>query len=158
LPPALALQVAEALTKRDALAAHVRDELGLEDDRRARPLQAAGSSALAFASGAILPLGAALVVGGSLRALAVVVVTLVASSAPPSNPASLEARADRPGPCRTRVTIRRGVASKTHGLLARRRRLRAFSRRPLDRLTAVPQRISADLAPAATFDHAGGDK
>ena len=81
LAPALALQVAEALTTRDALAAHVRDELGLEDDRRARPLQAAGSSALAFASGAILPLLAAVVVSGSLRALAVVVVTLVALAA-----------------------------------------------------------------------------
>ena len=81
LAPALALQVAEALTTRDALAAHVRDELGLEDDRRARPLQAAGSSALAFASGAILPLLAAAVIGGSIRALAVVVVTLIALAA-----------------------------------------------------------------------------
>jgi vacuolar iron transporter family protein len=81
LAPGLALQVAEALTTRDALAAHVRDELGLEDDRRARPLQAAGSSALAFASGAILPLLAAAVISGSLRALAVVVVTLVALAA-----------------------------------------------------------------------------
>jgi vacuolar iron transporter family protein len=81
LAPSLALQVAEALTTRDALAAHVRDELGLEDDRRARPLQAAGSSALAFASGAILPLLAAVVISGSLRALVVVVVTLIALAA-----------------------------------------------------------------------------
>lgn len=44
LAQALAQQVAEALTAQDALSAHLRDELGLEDARRARPLQAAGSS------------------------------------------------------------------------------------------------------------------
>jgi VIT1/CCC1 family predicted Fe2+/Mn2+ transporter len=78
LPPALAAQVAQALTERDPLAAHVRDELGLEDNRRARPLQAAGSSALAFSCGAILPLLTAVFFGGSLRTAATVVVTLVA--------------------------------------------------------------------------------
>lgn len=54
-----AQEVAEALTVRGALEAHSRDELGLEQDRRARPLQAAGSSAAAFSAGAILPLAAA---------------------------------------------------------------------------------------------------
>lgn len=78
LAPELARQVAEALTARDPLSAHVRDELGLEDERRARPLQAAGSSALAFASGAILPLLAAALAGGSLRTVVTVVVTLLA--------------------------------------------------------------------------------
>ena len=78
LPAELAAEVAAALTARDPLAAHLRDELGLEDDRRARPLQAAGSSALAFASGAILPLLAAVIVGGSGRTIATVVVTLLA--------------------------------------------------------------------------------
>lgn len=78
LAPELARQVAESLTARDPLSAHVRDELGLEDDRRARPLQAAGSSALAFASGAILPLLAAALSGGSLRTAVTVIVTLLA--------------------------------------------------------------------------------
>jgi VIT1/CCC1 family predicted Fe2+/Mn2+ transporter len=78
LAQALAQQVAEALTAQDALSAHLRDELGLEDARRARPLQAAGSSALAFTSGAILPLLAAAIASGSLRTLVTVVVTLVA--------------------------------------------------------------------------------
>lgn len=78
LTAALAQQVAEALTAHDALSAHLRDELGLEDERRARPLQAAGSSALAFTSGAILPLLAAAIAGGSVRTLVTVVVTLVA--------------------------------------------------------------------------------
>jgi vacuolar iron transporter family protein len=53
----------------------------MADDRRARPLQAAGSSALAFASGAILPLLAAIVAGGSLRIPSIVVVTLIALAA-----------------------------------------------------------------------------
>ncbi|HEY3776322.1 MAG TPA: VIT family protein [Solirubrobacteraceae bacterium] len=78
LPPDLARQVSEALSARDPLAAHIRDELGLEHDRRARPLQAAGSSALAFSSGGILPLLAAVIVDGSLRTVATAAVTLLA--------------------------------------------------------------------------------
>lgn len=59
LPEALALQVADALTAHDALAAHAREELGLSDIHRARPVQAAVTSAATFAVGAALPLGAA---------------------------------------------------------------------------------------------------
>lgn len=51
----LAAQVAEQLMARDALGAHVRDELGLTDTRMARPLQAALASAAAFSVGAALP-------------------------------------------------------------------------------------------------------
>lgn len=78
LPYHLASQVAQALTAQDAMAAHVRDELGLEPDRRARPLQAAWSSAIAFAVGAALPLGAAATAPGSVRTLTIVTVTLLA--------------------------------------------------------------------------------
>jgi VIT1/CCC1 family predicted Fe2+/Mn2+ transporter len=78
LPHDLASEVAQALTARDALAAHVRDELGLGDDRRARPLQAAWSSAVAFAAGAALPLIAVAAAPGSIRTLTIVVVTLLA--------------------------------------------------------------------------------
>jgi VIT1/CCC1 family predicted Fe2+/Mn2+ transporter len=53
----LAKQVAEQLMAHDALAAHARDELGISDMTRARPLQAAFASALAFSIGAALPLG-----------------------------------------------------------------------------------------------------
>lgn len=74
----LALQVAQSLTERDALAAHVRDELGLEDERRARPLQAAWSSAVSFSSGAALPLLAAGVLSGGGRTVAIVAVTMFA--------------------------------------------------------------------------------
>ena len=56
LTPELAAQVAEQLTANDALAAHARDELGLSDLTRARPIQAALSSAAAFAVGAAPPL------------------------------------------------------------------------------------------------------
>jgi VIT1/CCC1 family predicted Fe2+/Mn2+ transporter len=78
LQPDLAAQVATALSAHDALEAHARDELGLEEDRRARPLQAAGASALSFAAGAILPLVAIGVFGASIRIVACVVVTMLA--------------------------------------------------------------------------------
>jgi VIT1/CCC1 family predicted Fe2+/Mn2+ transporter len=78
LPTELARDVAIALSKRDALKAHTRDELGLEEQRRARPLQAAGASALSFASGALLPVLAIAVAPTASRTLACVVVTLLA--------------------------------------------------------------------------------
>ena len=74
----LALDVATELMARDALEAHARDELGLPEDRRARPLQAAGASALSFAAGAILPLLAIGLFGSSIRVAACVVVTILA--------------------------------------------------------------------------------
>ncbi|MFI5209502.1 MAG: VIT family protein [Gemmatimonadales bacterium] len=55
LTPELAAQVADQLTAHDALGAHARDELGLHEATRARPLQAALSSAAAFALGATPP-------------------------------------------------------------------------------------------------------
>lgn len=78
LPAKLAAEVAEAFMQHDALAAHARDELGLPEDRRARPLQAAGASALSFSVGAILPLLAIGVFGSSVRIIACVVVTILA--------------------------------------------------------------------------------
>jgi vacuolar iron transporter family protein len=81
LPAELARQVAAALTERDALAAHARDELGLEQRRRARPLQAAGASALAFSAGAVLPVLAVALTPASLRAPACVAVTVLALAA-----------------------------------------------------------------------------
>ncbi len=52
----LASEVARQLAAKDALAAHARDELGISDALRARPVQAALSSAASFAAGAALPL------------------------------------------------------------------------------------------------------
>ena len=60
LDAALARQVAEQLTLHDALGAHARDELGLSEALKARPLQAAGASAGSFALGALLPFAAIL--------------------------------------------------------------------------------------------------
>jgi VIT1/CCC1 family predicted Fe2+/Mn2+ transporter len=69
LTPELAAEVASQLTKHDALGAHARDELGMHEATRARPIQAALSSAAAFAVGAAPPLGlAALLPPGSLTA------------------------------------------------------------------------------------------
>jgi VIT1/CCC1 family predicted Fe2+/Mn2+ transporter len=60
LDPRLASEVAKQLAAKDALAAHARDELGLMEIHRARPIQAALASAAAFACGATLPLVTAL--------------------------------------------------------------------------------------------------
>src|ERR1022692_879646 len=54
--PALAKQVAEQLMAHDALGAHARDELGISEALRARPIQAAFTSAASFAVGAAMPL------------------------------------------------------------------------------------------------------
>jgi len=65
LDPALAKQVAEQLMSHDALGAHARDELGISETLRARPIQAAFTSAASFAVGAAMPLSAAVIVSGS---------------------------------------------------------------------------------------------
>lgn len=62
LSPALAQQVARELMAHDALGAHARDELGIVAALRARPIQAALTSALTFAVGAALPLAIVLLV------------------------------------------------------------------------------------------------
>src|SRR5690606_9884142 len=60
LSPELAHDVAVQLTAHDALAAHARDELGITEELRARPIQAAAASAAAFVAGAALPVLTAL--------------------------------------------------------------------------------------------------
>jgi VIT1/CCC1 family predicted Fe2+/Mn2+ transporter len=78
LPEDLAEAVAESLSTQDALGAHARDELGLAQQRLARPLQAAWASALSFALGAIMPLVTVGVTPARGRVVACVLVTLVA--------------------------------------------------------------------------------
>lgn len=65
LPNALAKQVAEAMTKHDALGAHARDELGITETLSAKPFEAAWSSAFSFALGASLPVLVAAYAPGS---------------------------------------------------------------------------------------------
>lgn len=56
LDPSLAREVAKQLMEHDALGAHARDELGITERSRARPIQAALASAASFAAGAAMPL------------------------------------------------------------------------------------------------------
>lgn len=56
LTQATANQVAREMTEHDALGAHVRDELGINDVSQAKPLQAALASGLAFVGGGLMPL------------------------------------------------------------------------------------------------------
>jgi len=56
LDSSLAQQVSQQLMAKDALGAHVRDELGFSDATAARPVQAAIASAASFSVGAVLPL------------------------------------------------------------------------------------------------------
>jgi vacuolar iron transporter family protein len=66
----LARRVAEELTANDALDAHARDELGISEAQRARPLQAALASAASFALGSALPLaGIAISPAGRIQAV-----------------------------------------------------------------------------------------
>ncbi len=76
LTPDLAAQVALQLTAHDALGAHAREELGLSETTRARPIQAAVSSAAAFAVGALPPVGLVVLVPLSLVPWTVVGVSL----------------------------------------------------------------------------------
>ena len=62
LDPVLARKVADQLSAKDALAAHARDELGIVEINKARPVQAALASAASFATGAALPLAVAMLV------------------------------------------------------------------------------------------------
>jgi vacuolar iron transporter family protein len=51
-----AMQVAIELTEKDALSAHIRDELGINEISQANPIQAAMASGAAFTVGGVLPL------------------------------------------------------------------------------------------------------
>ena len=78
----LAEQVTEQLMAHDALGAHLLDELGITELQRARPVQAALSSAASFAIGAAVPLLVAVLVPAKGLALAAfVLVTSLASLA-----------------------------------------------------------------------------
>jgi len=56
LKPETAMQVAIEFTEKDALSAHIRDELGINEISQANPIQAAMSSGAAFTVGGVLPL------------------------------------------------------------------------------------------------------
>ena len=74
LPQALAREVAEELTKHDALAIHLAEELGITDTTAARPVQAAVGSAVAFTTGAAIPLVTAAIASSDSRIFSTLVV------------------------------------------------------------------------------------
>ena len=74
----LARQVAMELSAHDAFTAHARDELGLDPNALARPVQAALVSAVSFSLGSFLPLLLAIVSPKGPRVTLVVLATLVA--------------------------------------------------------------------------------
>jgi VIT1/CCC1 family predicted Fe2+/Mn2+ transporter len=77
LEPVLARQVAEQLTAHDDLAAHLRDEVGIHDMQRARPVQAALASAGSFTVGALPPVLLAWLWQGEGLSLAIVISTSI---------------------------------------------------------------------------------
>ena len=81
LTSALAREVAEALSQGDRLAVHAREELGLDLDALSQPWQAAWTSALSFAVGAALPLGAMALAPAALRAPVTLTAAVVALGA-----------------------------------------------------------------------------
>ena len=77
----LALKVAQQLSAKDRLAAHLRDELGIDQAALSRPLQAAWISAVSFASFAVVPILALLIAPAALRAPTIAAVSLLSLAA-----------------------------------------------------------------------------
>jgi VIT1/CCC1 family predicted Fe2+/Mn2+ transporter len=77
----LAMKVAEQLSSRDRLAAHLRDELGIDQGSLARPLQAASVSAASFACSGLVPIVAFLIAPATSPIPAIAAVSLVSLAA-----------------------------------------------------------------------------
>lgn len=77
LDPQTAHSVARQLMEKDALGAHIRDELGITEVSTTNPIQAAVTSGITFTVGAALPVVAAWVTTGPVIAPAVAIVSLV---------------------------------------------------------------------------------
>lgn len=81
LQPDLAREVAVQLTEADPLGAHLRDELGIHDQTRANPWQAAWVSAGSFALAAMIPLLAVILATSGTRIAVLVVASLLSLAA-----------------------------------------------------------------------------
>jgi len=77
----LAMKVAQQLSTRDRLGAHLRDELGIDQESLARPIQAAWISAASFASFAVVPVVALLVAPAASPVPAIAALSLVSFAA-----------------------------------------------------------------------------
>ena len=73
----LAMKVAEQLSARDRLGAHIRDELGINQSSLSRPMQAAWISAASFALFAMVPIAALLIAPALLRIPLIAALSLV---------------------------------------------------------------------------------
>ncbi|MGD1031782.1 MAG: VIT family protein [Opitutaceae bacterium] len=73
----LAMKVAEQLSARNRLGAHLLDELGIHEEDLARPMQAAWISAASFASFAAVPIAALFVAPAALRMPVIAALSLV---------------------------------------------------------------------------------
>jgi VIT1/CCC1 family predicted Fe2+/Mn2+ transporter len=73
----LADRVADELSQQDRLAIHARDELGIDLDALANPVQAATVSAASFVVGAIIPVLVVLFASASLRLPLTIMSTLI---------------------------------------------------------------------------------
>jgi len=73
----LAEQVAQELHDKDALAAHLREELGHHVATRARPIQAAVASALSFTAGGLIPFLGAFAPSLGGKAISIIAITFV---------------------------------------------------------------------------------
>ena len=108
LDSTLARQVAEQLSAHDNLAAHLRDELGIDAGNQPRPWQAAWVSAVTFATFALVPILALLAAPTRWRLEVIAAVTLVALATLGALGARLGGA--RPGPAMLRVTLGGGLA------------------------------------------------
>ena len=77
----LAMKVAEQLSARDRLGAHLHDELGIDPAALARPMQAAWISAASFASFAMVPVVALLIAPATMRVPMIAALSLLSLAA-----------------------------------------------------------------------------
>jgi VIT1/CCC1 family predicted Fe2+/Mn2+ transporter len=76
LTPDLAMQVAQQMHQKDALEAHLRDELGQHPHTKARPIQAAIASAISFTAGGLIPFAGAFAPTVGAKFWSIVIFTL----------------------------------------------------------------------------------
>ncbi|MGO9836906.1 MAG: VIT1/CCC1 transporter family protein [Polyangiaceae bacterium] len=117
LDPGLARQVAVQLTEHGELEAHVRDELGVTERTRARPVQAALVSAVSFGLMSLIPVASLLLAPRSYRVLAIATCALASLGALGALGGHL-AGAPR-GRAALRVLLGRGLAMATSALIGR---------------------------------------
>ncbi|HVX57993.1 MAG TPA: VIT family protein, partial [Candidatus Saccharimonadales bacterium] len=89
LDPKLAREVAKQLHAHDALSAHMRDELSIDTNALANPVQASVASATSFSAGAAVPILAAVISPSSFDVWAIVALSLLALAVSGSVGASL---------------------------------------------------------------------